>query len=100
MAEHGNSNQNESSHHLYEIIDKVDNDVVKYGISGEELTPDGFSPRAQRQVNAMNTFVKWIRFFARILVTNISGRSKAKEIEEEYIQNYYNANGRNPRRNL
>lgn len=30
MQEHGNSNQNDKPHHLYEIVDKTDNDTVKY----------------------------------------------------------------------
>jgi len=30
---HWNSYENEEPHHLYEIIDRVDNDVYKYGIS-------------------------------------------------------------------
>ncbi len=48
--EHGNLTSNPADHHLYEIIDKVDDDVFKYGISGKKLRADGSSPRAKKQV--------------------------------------------------
>jgi hypothetical protein len=100
MTEHGNSNLNSKEHHLYEIIDKKDMDIVKYGISADELTEEGKSPRAERQIKNMNIFVGWIRYFARILVTGIPGRKKAKEIENEYIDSYLEKNGKKPRGNL
>ena len=83
MQEHGNAKQNNKPHHLYEIVDKTDNDTVKYGIYSDELTSDGFSPRAEKQVKSLNIVVGWLRFFARILLTEITGRVKAKEIENQ-----------------
>lgn len=100
MQEHGNSNQNDKPHHLYEIVDKTDSDTVKYGISADELTSDGFSPRAERQVKNLNIFVGWLRFFSRILLIEIPGRVKAKEIEDQFIEEYTKANGKKPRGNL
>ena len=38
---HRNSNTNMEPHHLYEIIDKVDDDVFKYGISCGPIGEDG-----------------------------------------------------------
>ena len=38
MTGHGNRNDNNNPHHLYEIRDSVDDDVFKYGISLTLLT--------------------------------------------------------------
>lgn len=52
------------------------------------------------QVNFLNLGVNWLRFFARILVLDISDRKKAKRLETEHIQNYKKKHGRRPRGNL
>lgn len=52
------------------------------------------------QVNFLNLGVNWLRFFARILLFDISDRRKAKRIEKEHIKNYKDLNGRRPRGNL
>ena len=96
---HGNSNENLEEHHLYEIIDKTENDVYKYGISFEELEKDGSSPRANRQVDLFNRVVGFIRFASKVLITGISGRRKARELEEQFIDDYRFKNGRRPRGN-
>ncbi|MEM8527848.1 MAG: hypothetical protein AAGG68_24615 [Bacteroidota bacterium] len=96
---HGNSRQNQEEHHLYEIIDSVDNDVVKYGISAEEISEDGYSSRMRLQINFVNSFVGWMRFFGRILVKGIKGRIKAEQIEQEHIKEYEEKNGQKPRGN-
>jgi len=100
MKRHGNSNDNMGPHHLYEIIDSVDDDVFKYGISDEPIDEDGQSSRMKLQVNFLNLGVNWLRFFARILLLDISGRRKAKDIETEHIERYKDLNGRKPRGNL
>jgi hypothetical protein len=87
-------------HHLYEINDAEENDVFKYGISGDELLNDGTSPRANKQVNFLNLAVGWMRYFSRILLIGLPGKRKAEEIESEYIQSYYEKNGRYPRGNI
>lgn len=96
---HGNQNENPEVHHLYEIIDSVDGDTFKYGISADEIGEDGYSNRMRKQVTLGNLFVGWIRFFARVLVKNISGRKKAKQIEKEYVNDYGQKHGRKPRGN-
>ena len=96
---HGNSKRNPKPHHLYEIIDKVDNDVVKYGISGEDIDPDDYSSRMRVQVSFANLFVGWARFFARIIMRNIPGRRRAEEIETEHIEAYRKQYGKKPRGN-
>jgi URI fold toxin 2 len=48
---HKNSFQNEDLHHLYEIIDRVDDDVFKYGISCKPIDEQGQSSRMREQVN-------------------------------------------------
>ncbi len=100
MKQHGNSNENLEDHHLYEIKDSLDGDVVKYGISFEKLEKDGSSPRANIQVDLFNKVVGFVRFFANVLLIGIPGRIKAKEIEDEYIRDYEKKNGRKPRGNV
>jgi len=96
---HGNSKRNPKPHHLYEIIDTVDDDVVKYGISAEDIDQEGYSSRMRAQVNFANLFVGWARFFARIIMRNIPGRKRAEEIETEQIEAYQKRHGRKPRGN-
>ncbi|MCA0237844.1 MAG: hypothetical protein LCH81_15820 [Bacteroidetes bacterium] len=99
MSEHGNSNQNDKPHHLYEIRDSVDDDVFKYGISHDPIGDDGYSNRMRTQVDFLNLGVKWLRFFARILLMDIPGRKEAKRIEKEHIVKYREENGFSPRGN-
>ena len=58
------------------------------------------SARLRRQINFMNLIVGWIRFVGKILVFNIDGRKKARDLEDDYIDDYYEQNGRNPRGNI
>lgn len=100
MKGHGNSNDNNKPHHLYEIRDSVDDDVFKYGISHDLIDEEGQSNRMKVQVNFLNLGVNWLRFFAQILLLNLPGKKEAKRIEEEHIQNYKKQNGKRPRGNL
>ena len=100
MKQHGNSNQNDADHHLYEIYDEERKDNYKYGICGDPLYPDGSSPRANRQVNFLNGAVGWVRFLVNILLIGIPGRIEAKRIENEHIAAYREKNGSKPRGNL
>lgn len=86
-------------HHLYEIRDNLENDLYKYGISGKPLNSDGSSPRATEQILLFNRLVGWIRYTGSILLTGISGRKRAEEIEEEYIKEYIKTHGHRPRGN-
>ncbi len=97
---HGNKTENPLPHHLYEIIDKTDNSVYKYGISADEIDEDGYSLRLRNQVKIGNSFVDWLRFFGRILIRNIPGRKKAKVIENEFIEAYKDKTGEHPRGNF
>ena len=51
---HGNSATSQKPQHGYEISQTENGDVVKTGISGQELNQNGSSPRANRQVNQWN----------------------------------------------
>ena len=62
---HGNSYENEELHHLYEIIDRVDDSVFKYGISFKPIGKDGLSNRIREQVNLVNRIDKWQRFLCQ-----------------------------------
>jgi len=98
---HKNSDDSEELHHLYEIVDKVDYDVFKYGISSDPISKkDGMSKRMRVQLRLANLIDNWNRFFARILIRDIEGRREAKRIETEYIQTYKEKHGQRPRGNL
>jgi len=45
MKIHGNSLKNDKPHHLYEIHDKEDGELFKYGISHDNIDEDGISNR-------------------------------------------------------
>jgi hypothetical protein len=96
---HGNSNQNNRSHHLYEIWDRQEEEVFKYGISDDPIDMNGLSKRIRDQLDFLNLAVGWLRFIARILLLNIEGREEAKRIEDERIDAFEEVNGRMPRGN-
>lgn len=100
MKPHANSHENDAEHHLYEIFDVERNAVYKYGICGKPLLPDGTSPRANEQIATFNRAVGLIRFFATVLLTDIPGRKRAEEIEDEHIDAYCKKHGHNPPGNL
>lgn len=97
---HGNEKKNPKSHHLYEIRDKLDGSLYKYGISAEPINEKGYSKRMIRQVDIGNSYVGWQRFYATILVRNIPGREKAAIIEKQFIDAYQSKYGINPRGNF
>lgn len=97
---HRNSDDNDELHHLYEIVDKLDNNIFKYGISCDPIGKDGMSKRMRVQLTFVNLIDKWTRFFARIIVHDIPGRKEAKRIESEHIQVYKDKHGSRPRGNL
>jgi hypothetical protein len=98
---HKNSDDSDALHHLYEIVDKVDYDTFKYGISCEPISKkDGMSKRMRTQLRFANLIDNWARFFARILIYDIPGRKEAKRLESEHIKSYKEKNGRKPRGNL
>jgi len=99
MGKHGNSLENPNPHHLYEIRDTKDDDVFKYGISDDPIGIDGMSKRMRDQISILNNAVDLLRFIGSILLKKIPGRAKAKTIEDEYIDRYFDAHGKNPRGN-
>jgi len=50
MIPHGNSNQSNRPQHLYEIRDKQEDTVFKYGISDNPIDEDGLSKRIRNQL--------------------------------------------------
>ncbi|MFN0036753.1 MAG: hypothetical protein ACKVUS_16935 [Saprospiraceae bacterium] len=96
MKKHGNSNENDADHHLYEIRDREYGDVYKYGICGDPLRKDGSSLRAKRQVKELNRAVRWLRYFANILIIGIPGRIAAKQVEDDYVGRYKKEHGAVP----
>ena len=100
MFFHGNSNKNNRPHHLYAIYDKEDDSLFKYGISHDVIDADGLSDRARNQIAFINLAVNWQRFYVKILISNIPGREKAKIIETQFIDAFFEKYGENPRGNL
>ncbi|MFN0034564.1 MAG: hypothetical protein ACKVUS_05810 [Saprospiraceae bacterium] len=99
MSKHGNSLENENPHHLYEIWDTAENGVFKYGITDDPIERDGLSKRMRNQIDFLNRAVGLLRFVGNVLLKNISGRARAKELEDEYIDRYFDEHGRKPRGN-
>lgn len=97
---HGNSKKSKKLHHLYAIHDREEENIFKYGISGEPLTEDDKSNRAEAQVSLFNKLVGWSRFFAEILRRNIAGRKKADKLEKKFIDDFTEENGKPPRGNV
>lgn len=93
---HGNSKKNPGQYHLYEIIDKEFDAIFKYGISGDSIDKDGLSARVRDQVDWANLIAGWKRFFARIILKDIPGNAKAREKEDEYIEQYFVEHGEYP----
>jgi URI fold toxin 2 len=60
---------------------------------------DGLSKRLRIKVACLNRAVGLLRFAGNVLVKNIPGRTRAKEIEHEHIDRYIQKNGRKPRGN-
>jgi hypothetical protein len=60
MRQHANSHKNMDEHHLYEIIDTAENNILKYEISGKPLREDEKSPSAEEQVRFLNRIAGWI----------------------------------------
>jgi hypothetical protein len=96
---HRNSYKNEEPHHLYAIIDKIDDSIFKYGISCKPIGKDGISERMREQVNLINRIDRWNRFFAVILIVDIQGKRAARHIESQHIRDYEKLNGERPRGN-
>ena len=97
---YGNLMINDDIHHLYEIIDKVDEDVFKYGISCGPIGKDGLSRRIRLQIQLFNQTVNWNRFFDRIIIYSIVGKKEARIIETWFINSYREKNGKSSRGNL
>jgi len=99
MKVHRNSNRNQEPQHLYEIWDKENDEVFKYGISDDPIEADGFSDRVRDQLYYLNLAANWIRYIGRILVVGITGKMLARKMEDDYIDAYINEYGKRPRGN-
>ncbi|MEZ4959186.1 MAG: hypothetical protein R2830_05160 [Saprospiraceae bacterium] len=94
---HGNSNQNDESHHLYEIWDDQEQEIFEYGISSEPIEDDGLSKRVKEQVQILNLAAGWLRYLARIILKHLPNRILAKEKEDEYMDAFEAQYSRLPR---
>jgi len=79
---HLNSRESLSPNHRYEIVENATGDVAKTGVSGQELNANGSSPRANRQVNALNRAEGGNAYSSRIVETNMPGRAAALQAEQ------------------
>jgi hypothetical protein len=97
---HGNKKYNRRTYHLYQIWDKEEKEVFKYGISSDRISKkDQLSKRIRTQVSLFNRIVGFVRFVGTILLRGISGRKKAEDIEGDYIRRYEEEHGKRPRGN-
>ncbi|MFN0034694.1 MAG: hypothetical protein ACKVUS_06490 [Saprospiraceae bacterium] len=96
---HGNSHQNGSEHHLYEIRDEQEKEVFKYGISDDLVGQDGLSKRIKVQLSLLNLAAGWLRYFGNVIVTGIPGRKRAEQIEKDHIDAFEAEHGQRPRGN-
>jgi hypothetical protein len=96
---HRNNKKNKDVHHLYEIIDLLEDDVLKYGISGDPIDKDGLSKRLREQVELFNIVANWYRFEGHIIVKDILGNEAARLLETAFIEAYEAIHGRKPRGN-
>ena len=99
MELHRNSNLNDGPHHLYEIWDKSEDELFKYGISDDPVEADNLSDRIRDQIYYLNLSAAWVRYTGRIILAGIVGRALAKRIEEEHIETYLKEHGKRPRGN-
>ena len=99
MELHRNSNQNDGPHHLYEIWDKGEDELFKYGISDDPIEEDNLSDRIRDQLYYLNLAAGWVRYTGRIILTDIAGRVIARQIEEARIEVYLKEHGMRPRGN-
>ncbi len=94
---HANNNDSMLPNHLYQIDDQLHGDVFKYGITADPLPEDGSLPaRPKYQITLYNKVARWLRFTGKIIMRNIKGRAKAKEIEQQLIDEYTKKHGRPP----
>ena len=102
-GEHGNSKLSTKQQHLYEISEKETGKVHKYGVSGDRITQDGRSYRAQRQVNVLNRAneAKGIstRYTSRI-IDYAENRADILEKERTAVRAFKDLHGESPRGNL
>ena len=64
------------------------------------IDEDGSSQRMREQVDYLNRAVGWLRYFAEILIRGITGKAKARQIEDDHVDAYREKHGRNPRGNV
>ncbi|GEM_PF-5819827 len=78
MAKHRNSHDNDLEHHLYGIMDSIDDDVVKYGISSDPIGKDGLSDRLRRQLGLFNAIVDGQDSTVKSLLKELKAERKLK----------------------
>ena len=100
---HPNSDKSTAPHHIYEIFKTNtatgQTSTYKYGISSKPLNVDGTSPRAHTdQVYEWNKSGALrgdtSEYSARILATNVPGRTLAKKIEQALVDMFARNNPR------
>ncbi len=97
-ATHGNSDKNCKLHLVYEIYakePKKEKITLKYGITSQcdFVTKDG-NPRPEYQIPIFQAMPKYSIYIIqyKILHRNINGRVRAKEIEQQYVDEYFKIN--------
>lgn len=100
MSKHGNSHTNTNAHHLYCIYENDTGAILKFGITDDPLDEKGLPYRVKVQLRWANIAAGYMKFSAKILITEIPGRIEAERIEREHLEIYKQENGSLPPGNL
>lgn len=76
---HGNSNDNDLPHHLYGLVDRVNDAGLKCGISSEVIDEDGTSSRMRVQLNSLNHGAGWLKYFGKIILRGNAGKKQTRQ---------------------
>jgi len=97
--QHSNLHKNPNVHHLYIIYDFQEREIYKFGISDKPVNDINVSSRLMKQVILYNRVAGSKRFAGRIISYPISGRIKARQLEDEEILKFKAKRNRFPRGN-
>ena len=98
LKRHSNLLQNPNTHHLYGIYDFEKRVFYKFGISDKPVI-NHTSSRLSGQIALFNRVAGKNRFAGRILIRQIEGRRKARELEDTAILKFKSKYGSYPRGN-
>jgi hypothetical protein len=91
---HGNSKASMKAQHGYAIIDKKTGKIKEFGISGQELRPNGTSPRIDQKIRKKYDDPSSVE--GKIIETNLPNRQSAIDWETGKVQEFIFKHGKKP----